>query len=242
MEEEVEYKVENKKTKIAIIILIILIIGLIIVSYFYNKFNKEQLAILTEETNKILESNMIENNIDFTTKTEKNYAKVEKAIKEHITKLKNIYNEMNEIVVNINPNVIFSAQNIQNKKFDEIDNIIDEYKEKSQSLIEEYDNLISEEEIIKNIENTNISSRKEYYENVYKEIMLSESMKNQYIKLEEEVKNKKSKLYEKLNKIEKIKEFLEKNEDAWTIKEDKIQFNNLNKMTEYYNLLNQIID
>ena len=28
----------------------------------------------------------------------------------------------------------------------------------------------------------------------------------------------------------------------WTLKDDKIQFTNLNRMTEYYNLLNQIID
>ena len=136
--------------------------------------------------------------------------------------------------------------NIESCYFNDLDNIISNltiyHEDYIYRPIEEYDSLISEEEIIENIENTNISSRKEYYENVYKEIMLSESMKNQYIKLEEEVKNEKSKLYEKLNKIEKIKEFLEKNEDAWTIKEDKIQFNNLNKMTEYYNLLNQIID
>ena len=38
------------------------------------------------------------------------------------------------------------------------------------------------------------------------------------------------------------KEFLENNENSWTIKDDKIQFTNLNKMTEYYNLVNQIID
>ena len=38
------------------------------------------------------------------------------------------------------------------------------------------------------------------------------------------------------------KKILEKNKDAWTIKDDKIQFTNLNRMTEYYNLLNKLTD
>ena len=72
--------------------------------------------------------------------------------------------------------------------------------------------------------------------------MLSDVMKKQYNSLEEKVKDEKSKLYDKVNKIDKIKEFLEKNKDAWTIKDDKIQFTNLNRMTEYYNLLNKLTD
>ena len=40
----------------------------------------------------------------------------------------------------------------------------------------------------------------------------------------------------------KMNQFLKENEKYWTIKEDKIQFNNVNKMTEYYGLLNKIED
>ena len=67
-------------------------------------------------------------------------------------------------------------------------------------------------------------------------------MKSQYSSLKEKVKDEKSKLNEKVSKIEKIKNFLENNKDAWEIKDDKIQFNNLNRMTEYYGLLNQLVD
>lgn len=72
--------------------------------------------------------------------------------------------------------------------------------------------------------------------------MLSDMMKEKYTLLNEKVKDEKSKLYEKINKIDKINEFLRKNSDSWTIKDDKIQFTNLNRMTEYYNLLNQLTD
>ena len=233
---------ENKKTKVAIVIVILLIIALIVVSYFYNEFNTKQMELLTGEANKILETNLTEYNTDIYVTTEKNYAKVEESIKEYISRLVNKYKEMQEIVSGINPNSIFSTSNVPDKKLEQIDIIINDYKEKSQTLIAEYEELISDEKIKANIENENITIRSDYYQELYNEIMLSEVMKNQYSKLEEEIKNEKARLYEKLNKIEKVKAFLEKNDEAWIIKEDKIQFTNINRMIEYYNLINQIID
>ena len=233
---------ENKKTIVGIIIVILLISALIAVSYFYNDFNTKQLTLLTQEANEILEADFKEYNVDLKIKTEKNYAEVEESIKEYISKLKNIYTEMEEMVSGINPNIIFSTQNIPEKNLDEIDNIINEYKEKSQNLILEYETLTTEENIIKNINDANITTRKDYYVELYNEVMLSRKMKNKFEDLDEEIKNEKARLYDKLNKIEKMKIFLKEHEDAWTLKDDKIQFTNLNRMTEYYNLLNQIID
>ena len=60
--------------------------------------------------------------------------------------------------------------------------------------------------------------------------------------LESEIKTEKSKLTDKVKQIEKINEFLKKNSDSWTIKDDKIQFTNLIRMTEYYNLLNKLAE
>lgn len=236
-----ENEMGNNKTKIAIVIVALLIITLIVVTYFYNDFNTKQVKLLSNEANKILESDILYDYNDFQVKTEKNYAKVEKAIKEYMLKFKNIYKEMEEITLGINPDIIFSTQNIEDKNLEEIENIINEYKSKSQNLIAEIEELISEEKITENIENANISIRKEYYTNLYNEIMFSEAMKRQYNQIEEQIKNEKGKLYDKLNKVQKMKEFLEKNENSWEIKDDKIQFTNLNKMTEYYDMLNQII-
>ena len=67
-------------------------------------------------------------------------------------------------------------------------------------------------------------------------------MKTQYSNLESEIKTEKSKLTDKVKQIEKINEFLKKNSDSWTIKDDKIQFTNLIRMTEYYNLLNKLAE
>ena len=233
---------ENKKTIAAIIILIILIIGLIVISYFYNDFNTKQINLLTEESNKIIESNLIKDNIDFDIKTERNYATVEKSIKEYMSKIKNIHVEMEEMTSGINPNSIFSAQNIHDRDFSEIDEIINKYKEKGQKLITEYEELISEEKILENINKREISIRKDYYVDLYRTVMLGEAMQKKYSTLEEKIKNEKATLYEKISRLEKIEEFLVENEKNWTIKDDKIQFTNLTKMTEYYNLLNKLVD
>lgn len=233
---------ENKKTIIGIIILVILIVAIATVAYFFNDFNFKQLQTLTEESNKIIQSDISIDNIDFSIKTEKNYAVVEKAVKEYVSNLKNIYVEIDELNSGINPNNIFSSQNMQNKDLNAVDEIISEYKEKGQNCVEELQSLTSESNITENIDKKNISNRKDYYKNLYNTIMLSDSMKAQYASLNEKVKDENSKLNEKITKIEKIKKFLEDNKSSWEIKEDKIQFTNLNRMTEYYSLLNQFID
>ena len=233
---------EHKKTLVAIIITILLIIALIVLSYFYNDFNTKQMELLSKEANKILEVDLKDYNVDLDIKTDENYGEVEESIKEYISKLKNIYLEMKQLVSGINPNLIFSVQNMPDKNLEGIDNIVDEYKEKSQNFIAEYEELLTEEKIMENINESDISIRKEYYINLYKEVMLSDLMKNQYGKLEEEIKNEKANLYEKLNKIQKMKAFLEEYEDSWIIKDDELQFTNLNRMIEYYSLFNQVID
>lgn len=233
---------ENKRVIASILIVILLIICLVGGSYLFNGFGKKQTKLLTEETNKILQADITTENIDLDIKTEKNYAIVEKAIKEYISELKNIYVEINEMNTNINPNNIFSAQNMQDKDLKEVEAIIDEYKEKNQNATKELEELLTEEKIAENINKRDITKKKDYYTNLYNTIMTSDAMKKQYNLLEEKIKDEKSKLTEKINQISKISEFLKKNSDAWTIKDDKIQFNNLNRMTEYYSLINKLAD
>ena len=233
---------ENKRVVIAIIVMIILIVGIIGGAYFFSGFTNKQTKLLTDETNKILQADITTENIDLDVKSSKNYAVVEKAIKEYVSELKNIYVEMDELNKGINPNNIFTADNIEDKDLSEIDDIINEYKEKSQNVVTELESLLTEEKIAENINKRNISTRRDYYTELYNTIMSSDNMKKQYNTLEEKIKDEKSKLSEKLKQIDNISEFLKKNSDAWTIKDGKIQFTNLNRMTEYYGLLNKLTD
>lgn len=230
---------ENKKTIIGIVILIILIISICFGAYTYNKKNAEQLSLLTDETNKILQTNLSTDQIDLELKTEKDYAVVEKTIKEYISKIRSVYLEASEFV-DINPNDVFTGNNVENQNFDKVEEIISDYKTKIENCQNEFNDLIKEENIIKNIEEKNIKTRKDYYINLYKTVMLSDVMKEKYTNLHSKIEKAKDKVTENVSKLEKIEKFLEDNNKFWKINEEgKIEFSNINKMTEYYNLLNR---
>ncbi|MCI8273464.1 MAG: hypothetical protein HFJ55_05225 [Clostridia bacterium] len=229
---------ENKKTIIGIILVVILIIILITISYTSSKFNKEQLNLLTNETNELLQKNILDEDIETNIKTEKSYATVEKTMKEYLINLKNIYSNINQLYTQINPNDIFSTQNIEDKNFDDIDNIIEDYKNKAKECLSDYQELVKEENIKKSINEKNIAKRQEYFVDLYNTAMLSDVMKEKYESIGKRIEKKRDNIYDKLNSLEKVKKYLEENEKYWTIKDNKIQFNNINKMTEYYSLLN----
>ena len=72
---------ENKKKIIGMVLIIILIIALIAVTILYNNFSETQLNLLTEESNKLIQQDLINEEIDEEIKTQKDYAVVEKTIK-----------------------------------------------------------------------------------------------------------------------------------------------------------------
>ena len=102
---------ENKKKIIGMILIIILIIALIAVTILYNNFSETQLNLLTEESNKLIQQDLINEEIDEEIKTQKDYAVVEKTIKEYLSNIKNIYLEMENLNSKINADEIFSASN-----------------------------------------------------------------------------------------------------------------------------------
>ena len=229
---------EGKKTIIGIIIVVILIIALVVVSYL----NTEQVNTLTEESNKLLQANILEDEIDSTIKTKYSYGTVEQAMKEYLVKLKNEYNKMKELNEGIDADEIFSAQNIEDKNLEEVATIIEDYREKSKEYLSEYRELTSDENITKNITEKEISIRKDYYIDLYNTVMLSDVMKQQYNYVEEKISEERDKIYDKLNIIERIKKYLEDNSSYWSINDEKIQFKNISKMTGYYDLINELAD
>ena len=233
---------ENKKTIIGIIIVVILIVALVVLSYFYYKFNTEQVSKLTEESNKLLQMDIATEEIDVEIKTEKNFAVVEKAMKEYLTKMQNIYKEIDDLCTNINPDSIFVAQNVEDKSFEKVETIINDYKEKANSLFEEYKELENEENIKKYIEEKSFSRNKDYYIELYNSVMLNDSMKGEYSVLEGKIEKIKDEITNKIKEIEEIQEFLVDNEKYWKISEDKIQFTNVSIMTQYYELLSQVVE
>lgn len=235
---------ENKKKIIGMILIIILIIALIAVTILYNNFCETQLNLLTEESNKLIQQDLINEEIDEEIKTQKDYAVVEKTIKEYLSNIKNIYLEMENLNSKINADEIFSASNVQDHKFNNVDPLIEEIREKSKEYLEQCKALIGEEKIKEAINSvqfsTPIPNRREYYINLYNTVMLSDTMKSQLTKIEESVEQSKDNLYDKFSVLSKIKTHLEENARYWDVKDDKIVFTNANIMVEYYDLINEL--
>ena len=206
----------------------------------YNNFQLQELRQLTEEANKLLQQDLINDEIDNEIKTKKNYAIVEKTIKEYLTNIKNTYLEIEQLNSTLDADEIFSASNVENKKFKNVDKLVEENKQKGKENLEKCKNLITEENIIEAIDSQKFSSNKEYYIEVYKTIMLSDSMKKQYEKLEQKVEKSKDKLYNNLTIISNTKKYLENNSKYWSVKDEKLFFQDINIMTGYYNLRNEL--
>ena len=232
---------ENKKTIIGIVVVVILIITLVGISYFYYKFNTEQVKKLTEESNKLLQIDIATEQIDEEIKTKKDFATVEKSMKEYLLKMQNIYKEIDDLDTNINPDNIFVAQNVENKEIEKVDAIIKEYEEKAKDLFENYKEIENEENIKKYIEEKDFSKNRDYYIELYNSVMLNESMKEEYTLLESKIEKKKDDILSKLTQMGEIEEFLEENEKYWKINDGKIQFTNVSIMTQYYELLSDLV-
>ena len=231
---------KNKKVIITMIIIIVLILALISGIFMYNNFQQQELRQLTEEANKLLQQDLINDEIDNEIKTKKNYAIVEKTIKEYLTNIKNTYLEIEQLNSTLDADEIFSASNVENKKFKNVDKLVEENKQKGKENLEKCKNLITEENIIEAIDSQKFSSNKEYYIEVYKTIMLSDSMKKQYEKLEQKVEKSKDKLYNNITIISNTKKYLENNSKYWSVKDEKLFFQDINIMTGYYNLRNEL--
>ena len=175
-------------------------------------------------------------------KTVQSYGVVEQNIKEYIVKLKNIYKEVEKLNKDINPEIIFSAENVnaENKSLEEIETFIQENRQKAKEYVQQYEELIKEENLLKEINEEEINFKKDYFIELYKTVMLGESMEGQFILLQREIENQKDELYTKLNIVAQIKQYLQDNEKYWSIKDGKIELNTY-IMTEYYNLVNEII-
>ena len=94
--------------------------------------------------------------------------------------------------------------------------------------------------IIEAINAQKFSLNKEYYIEIYKTIMLSDSMKNQYEKIEQKVERSKNKLYDNLTIISNTKKYLESNSKYWSTKDGKLFFQNTGVMIGYYDLRNEL--
>ena len=226
----------NKKLIIAIII-VLLLIGALVGGFLYMRNNSLQAAKLQEEMKKLAESDFLNEEIDMTIKTKGDYGKVEEAVKEYLSDVKNTYNGLKDFGSNTEISTILSAENISADPdgLTVVQQKVDEYKQKLNELKTKTATIASEDAILEAIEDKEV---KDNYIDVYKSIMLSEAVEAQLKSAQQKAEAELETAEEKLAGLEKVVEFLKVNSKYWDVDEGRLQFTNVNKLGEYYQLLN----
>lgn len=226
----------NKKLIIAIIIVLLLIGGLV-GGFLYMRNNSLQASKLQEEMKQLAESDFLNQEINMNIKTSGDYGKVEEAVKEYLSDVKDTYNGLKDFGSNTDVSAILSAENISAdpEGLTVVQQKVDEYKAKLEELSKKAKTIASEDAILAEIENKDI---KDSYIDVYKNIMLSEAVEAQLQSAQQKAETEQEKAEEKLEGLEKVVEFLKVNSKYWDVDEGRLQFTNVNKLGEYYQLLN----
>lgn len=227
----------NKRLIIAIIIVILLIAG-IIGGYFYLQNSTKQAQILQEESKKLAETDLTEEEIDMQIKTSGKYAIVEETMKNYLNDVRDTYLEIKDYCDDEAIAEILSPENIEadaeeltvvKQKVDEHASKLDEYKNKMNTLVEE-------DNIMQAIESKDLRN---YYIDIYKNVMMNEATQANLTTAKTAADEAQEEAWQKIDGLEDVVEFLADNTKYWEVSEGRIQFTNVNKLTEYYSLLNK---
>ena len=225
------------KRLIFAIIVVLLLIGGLIGGYYYIQNGSQQAEILQKEMSKVLETDIINEDIDMTIKSNGNYGKVEEVVKNYLNDAKNTYTNMKDFCNEEQAEKILSTENINADPTEllVVKQKIDEKKQELNNLESKAQSITSESYINIAVENKDI---KDNYINVYKNIMENEAMQSILSNIKDKAIDEQEEAEERLEGLQDAAEFLQKNSKYWEINDGKIQFTNTNKLAEYLEVLN----
>lgn len=230
----------NKRLIVAIIIVILLIVALI-GGYLYLQNSTKQAKILQEEATQLAQLDITKEDINMQTKTTGKYAIVEETVKNYINDVKNMYNEMNNYCNDEAISQILSAENIQadDEELTVVEQKVNEYASKLEEYRTKAETITDENTIMQKINEKNLS---DYYVEIYRSIMLNEAVQANLSSTKTLIEEAQEEAWAKIEGLEEVVEFLVENTRYWDIEDGKIQFTNVNKLTQYYQLLNGTVE
>ncbi len=216
-----------------IIFIIIIVVGTIVYSY-KNKSKQENL--LKEEISKINPNE----EIDMSIKTNGNYAKIEKIMKENFKEISDRSKKLNDLYQNED---IVKAISIENYEKDGPDftntkQLITNTKKEINENVDELEKCFKKENLDKKIEEKNLS---EYYKDLYNslEVNKEENFKESEKDIQT-IKDSNTKYVLLLDNIEKILNYLSDNKDKWSIENGEFKYTSEEFFKQYTSLINEL--
>lgn len=226
-----------KKKNLSIAFIIIFIIILAIGTIFYTYKNKQkQEVILKEEISKLNP----QEEIDMSIKTNGNYAKIEKVIKEHFKEI----SDKSEKLINLykNENIIkaISIENYEKDgpEFVNTKKMIANTKKEINENINALEECFKKENMDKKINDKNLS---DYYMDLYNNLNINQEENfKQAEKNMQNIKNSNSEYMVMLDNIEEIINYLSNNKEEWKIENGEFKYNSEEFFKQYTSLLNEL--
>lgn len=221
---------------ILVILVLISIIGFGI--FVFNSNSGKQLKTLTDEVNRVLEKDFTQDEIESDIKCKGKFAEIESTIKTYLVDSQKIYKDMLSEYNELNPDNIFSGNDLNVKKLKEIQENLSYYSQKAKELSEEYkeQNTVEKKEEYSNLI-TGIGSS--YYKKIYNSVINSEGVNSELLLLNDKLDTEYQNVTVRIYNIDKVIDFLIDNQKSWEVTNGRIQFNNVNKLAEYYQILNR---
>lgn len=229
----------RKVLRVVIIILIIFsVVGFGV--FVLNYYNSKELKTLTEEVNKLLEIDLSKDTIDTQIKCSGKFADVENTIKTYLNDSQKIYKDLQSIYEELNADKLFTSNELDTSKLKDIQSNLDLYVERANNLSKEYkeqNSTTKKEEYQNRINGLGAS----YYRDIFKSLINSEVVNNELLLINDKVDMQYQNITTRVYNTNKVIDFLISNQSSWEMKNGRIQFNNVNKLAEYYQILNKNI-
>lgn len=236
-----EKKSKRKKLWIALGVFGVVIVALVGIVFYLASDDLKQEDLLKQEVVNLSNKRLDEDDFSINVVTKGDYAYVEEAVKKFYLELSNNIKNIKTIFTNQEFIQVLSADNIVSdgpyftKSLTIIDNAIQNVKESMNNIIY----LCSEEAILELLDKNKVD---DYYIDFYKELMLTDSDKEDLNATKEKMTNLSIDVEEFLNKAKEILLMLKSNNGSWSISDGQLYFTTNDLVDTYNNLYNELRD
>lgn len=224
----------NKNKKVTVILVSIIFLSVVLAGLFIINIIVEG-GSFKSEIKKIEKLDVTKDRFNTRIKSSRDYAVVEKSIKDYLDDCSVTYNDIMSILNSKKLNKILSSSNYKKDgpEFKESLEYIEKLEKKYERLNNKFNNCNKDNNIIKNIEESKLSS---YYVSLYEKNMLYGKLRSNLDKSITNSKDSREEVKTTLSTIKEVIITLKNNKDKWEIKKNKISFNDY-KLYEKYNEL-----
>lgn len=228
---------KNKKVKIAILVIAIILILAVVGLVTYEAYQK---GVLLLESTKIGQLDITTDEIDMTIKTSGKYGKIEKAEKEYMKEMSDLFKETLKIFTNED---LMNSLSIDNYKkdgpeFTQTKQLLADSKVKAEELIASLTSKITEDSMMEKIKQVEGLKEKDY--ELYRNLMLDDETRKALETSKEELEGAKTTFLTNLQAIEDILNFLTENKTNWTLTDNNIMFSTTSLLNKYNELVRKL--